>query len=207
MSGPMHFFNANRIPINTFALSARLPTMLPFRELVEAGGVMCYGPNYVSNSSALPNTWTRFCAGPSPLICRSSSRPSSISLSIWPPHLGIRVGPDPRRKLPAKPDRQHVWTPARLRESTERAEPAAERWPTVFRSGRDRWGDASHDRDAEGLGRPRAVVDHARAQAGGNRSTANTFVSTRSRRCLSFPKFFTRLQSTFAPRRQRAVVR
>jgi putative ABC transport system substrate-binding protein len=40
--------NANRIPINTFALSARLPTMLSFRELVEAGGLMCYGPNYVS---------------------------------------------------------------------------------------------------------------------------------------------------------------
>ena len=40
--------NANRIPINTFALSARLPTMLSFRELVESGGLMCYGPNYVS---------------------------------------------------------------------------------------------------------------------------------------------------------------
>lgn len=40
--------NANRIPINTFALSARLPTMLAFPEFVEAGGLMCYGPNYVS---------------------------------------------------------------------------------------------------------------------------------------------------------------
>ena len=39
-------FNANRIPINTFTLSARLPTMLAFRELVETGGLMCYGPNY-----------------------------------------------------------------------------------------------------------------------------------------------------------------
>jgi len=38
-------FNANRIRINTFALSARLPTMYPFRELVEAGGLMSYGPN------------------------------------------------------------------------------------------------------------------------------------------------------------------
>jgi putative ABC transport system substrate-binding protein len=33
--------NANRIPINTFALSARLPTMLGFREFVEAGALMC----------------------------------------------------------------------------------------------------------------------------------------------------------------------
>jgi putative ABC transport system substrate-binding protein len=41
-------FNANRIPINTFALNARIPTMLAFRELVEAGGLMCYGPNYTS---------------------------------------------------------------------------------------------------------------------------------------------------------------
>jgi len=34
-------FNANRIRINTFALSARLPN----REFVEAGGLMSYGAN------------------------------------------------------------------------------------------------------------------------------------------------------------------
>ena len=38
-------FNANRIRLNTFALSARLPTIYPFRELVEAGGLMSYGVN------------------------------------------------------------------------------------------------------------------------------------------------------------------
>ena len=38
-------FNANRICINTFALSARLPTIYPFREHVEAGGLMSYGAN------------------------------------------------------------------------------------------------------------------------------------------------------------------
>jgi putative ABC transport system substrate-binding protein len=38
-------FNANRIRINTFALSARLPTVYPFREFVEAGGLMSYGAN------------------------------------------------------------------------------------------------------------------------------------------------------------------
>jgi putative ABC transport system substrate-binding protein len=38
-------FNTNRIRINTFALSARLPTVYPFRELVEAGGLMSYGVN------------------------------------------------------------------------------------------------------------------------------------------------------------------
>ena len=38
-------FNANRIRINTFALSARLPTIYPFRKSVEAGGLMSYGAN------------------------------------------------------------------------------------------------------------------------------------------------------------------
>ena len=36
----------NRIRINTLALAARLPTMLGFRDVVEAGGLMSYGPNY-----------------------------------------------------------------------------------------------------------------------------------------------------------------
>jgi putative ABC transport system substrate-binding protein len=36
----------NRIRINTFALTSRLPTMYGFREFVEAGGFMSYGPNF-----------------------------------------------------------------------------------------------------------------------------------------------------------------
>ena len=39
---------ANRIRINTSALGARLPTMYSYREYVEAGGLMCYGPNFPS---------------------------------------------------------------------------------------------------------------------------------------------------------------
>jgi putative tryptophan/tyrosine transport system substrate-binding protein len=38
--------NSNRIRINTLALAARLPTMFSFRETVEAGGLMSYGPSY-----------------------------------------------------------------------------------------------------------------------------------------------------------------
>jgi putative ABC transport system substrate-binding protein len=38
--------NTNRVRINTLALAARLPTMFGFRENVEAGGLMSYGPNF-----------------------------------------------------------------------------------------------------------------------------------------------------------------
>src|SRR5215472_3530753 len=44
VSGDPLFFN-NRIRINTLALAGRLPTMHNFREYVEAGGLMSYGPN------------------------------------------------------------------------------------------------------------------------------------------------------------------
>jgi putative ABC transport system substrate-binding protein len=36
----------NRMRINTLALGARLPTMGSFREFVETGGLMSYGPNF-----------------------------------------------------------------------------------------------------------------------------------------------------------------
>jgi putative ABC transport system substrate-binding protein len=49
-TGPLVF--ANRIRINTFALTARLPTMHMVREPVEAGGLICYGPNW-------PLMWSR----------------------------------------------------------------------------------------------------------------------------------------------------
>ena len=36
----------NRLGINTLALGVRLPTMYGFREFVEAGGLISYGPNF-----------------------------------------------------------------------------------------------------------------------------------------------------------------
>jgi putative tryptophan/tyrosine transport system substrate-binding protein len=38
--------NTNRVRINTSALGARLPTVYNWRENVEAGGLMSYGPNF-----------------------------------------------------------------------------------------------------------------------------------------------------------------
>jgi putative ABC transport system substrate-binding protein len=42
---PDPLVNANRLRINILALGARWPTMHSFREYVEAGGLMSYGPN------------------------------------------------------------------------------------------------------------------------------------------------------------------
>ena len=38
---------SNRLRINTLALAARLPVMHASRELIEAAGLMSYGPNFV----------------------------------------------------------------------------------------------------------------------------------------------------------------
>jgi putative tryptophan/tyrosine transport system substrate-binding protein len=38
--------STNRIRINTLALTARLPTIYNFRDYVEVGGLMSYGPNF-----------------------------------------------------------------------------------------------------------------------------------------------------------------
>jgi putative ABC transport system substrate-binding protein len=43
---PDPLLNSNRIRINILAVGARLPTMHGFREFVEAGGLMSYGPNF-----------------------------------------------------------------------------------------------------------------------------------------------------------------
>src|SRR6516162_5017944 len=45
---PVPLLFANRLRINTLALSGRLPTLDGGREYVEAGGLMSYGPNWPS---------------------------------------------------------------------------------------------------------------------------------------------------------------
>src|SRR5262245_51515835 len=45
---PVPVLFANRARINALALGARLPTLHGVREYVEAGGLMSYGPNWLS---------------------------------------------------------------------------------------------------------------------------------------------------------------
>jgi putative tryptophan/tyrosine transport system substrate-binding protein len=66
-----------RARINTLALGARLPTLYPNREYLQAGGLMSYGQAFRTCSCAPPTMSTRFCAGQSRAASRSSSRPSS----------------------------------------------------------------------------------------------------------------------------------
>jgi putative tryptophan/tyrosine transport system substrate-binding protein len=50
---------ANRMGIIDFAARRRLPSMLGWKEYVEAGGLMSYGPNRDESFRQLPCTWTR----------------------------------------------------------------------------------------------------------------------------------------------------
>jgi putative ABC transport system substrate-binding protein len=44
---PEQLFNTNRLQVNELAIKERLPTMHGFREPVEAGGLLSYGPDYL----------------------------------------------------------------------------------------------------------------------------------------------------------------
>ena len=68
----------NRMRINILALVGRLPTMSNFREYVETGGLMSYGPNIPDLFRRAGDYVDKFCAEQSPPTFRSSSRPSSI---------------------------------------------------------------------------------------------------------------------------------
>jgi ABC transporter substrate binding protein len=59
----------NRARIHTLAMSARLPAIYPYREYVDAGGLMSYGPNF-------PDQWRR-TAGIVDKILRGA-KPSDI---------------------------------------------------------------------------------------------------------------------------------
>src|SRR3979411_293527 len=58
--------SSNRLPINTFALRARLPTMHGVRDLVEATGLMSYGANFPAGSRRSPGWVDSFLRGVNP---------------------------------------------------------------------------------------------------------------------------------------------
>jgi putative ABC transport system substrate-binding protein len=70
--------NTNRLRINRLALEKGLPVMHAFRDNVEAGGLISYGPDILS-------MYRHACAGQSPPIFQSSSRLPSCSLSTSKP--------------------------------------------------------------------------------------------------------------------------
>ena len=72
----------NRVRLNTLAVGARLPTMHGFREFVEAGGLISYGPNFPDLFRRAADYVDKFYAGLNRPTSRSSSRPNSISSSI-----------------------------------------------------------------------------------------------------------------------------
>ena len=67
----------NWLAINTLAIGARLPTMHGFREFVEAGGLMSYGPNFPDLFRRAAEYVEKIYAARSRPTCRSYSRPNS----------------------------------------------------------------------------------------------------------------------------------
>ena len=83
--------------------------------------------------------------------------------------LGVRLRPAACRHLGTEPARQHLRPDRDLRERLQRGagrEPGAVFRAAVLRACRDRRRDRRDDRDAEGRGRPGAVVDEYRTAAG-----------------------------------------
>jgi len=71
----------NRIRINTLALAARLPTMHGTREVVEAGGLMSYGPNFTDLFRRAANYVDKILRGTKPADI-PVERPTKFDLVI-----------------------------------------------------------------------------------------------------------------------------
>ena len=85
--------NTNRIRINTLALGARLPTMYGFREYVEAGGLMSYGPNFPDLFRRAADFVDKILRGAKPADI-PVEQPTKFDLVI---NLNDRQGARPRR--------------------------------------------------------------------------------------------------------------
>jgi putative ABC transport system substrate-binding protein len=76
--------SANRIRINSFALAARLPTIVLGRDIVETGGLMSYAPSFQNMYRRAGDLVDKVLRGAKP-ISQWSNRPSLTLLSTSPP--------------------------------------------------------------------------------------------------------------------------
>ena len=72
-------FTTQRAKIAELALMNRLPTMYGHRDMVQAGGLMTYGPDYGDLYRRAAEYVQKILKAPSQKICRSSNRPSLSS--------------------------------------------------------------------------------------------------------------------------------
>ena len=79
---PDPLLTTNRIRINILAVGARLPTIHGFREFIEAGGLMFYGPNFLHLHQRAADYVDKILRGLGLPTCQSSSRLNLISSSI-----------------------------------------------------------------------------------------------------------------------------
>jgi hypothetical protein len=75
------FFNSRRVHLVTLATYHRLPTIYPYRECVEAGGLMSYGSNLADLVHQVGVYCGRILKGERPADLRSCERPSLSSSS------------------------------------------------------------------------------------------------------------------------------
>ena len=97
------FFNSRRVHLVTLATYHKLPTIYPYREMVEAGGLMSYGANLPDLVRQAGVYSGRILKGESRPTCRSCGRPSLSSSSTCkrPKRLGLLsrrlYSPEPTR--------------------------------------------------------------------------------------------------------------
>jgi putative ABC transport system substrate-binding protein len=78
---PDAMFCNQRATIVALGQTARMPAIYPEREYADDGGLVAYGPNIPDGFRLAAATSIAFYAGPNPVTCRSTSRPSSTSSS------------------------------------------------------------------------------------------------------------------------------
>ena len=74
---PSNMMNNERRRLVDLAAKNRLPTVFPWREGVDAGGLMAYGANLADLARRAANYVDKILKGANPPTCPSSSRRSS----------------------------------------------------------------------------------------------------------------------------------